>query len=116
LRDDPSWGGGVTFADVNNDGFLDIYACIHAGPNRLHINQRDGTFLEQASRYGLDFRGASVMMAFADYDRDGDLDGYLLTNRLPPPKSLAMGRAERVNGQWIVPEELPSKTGPPRTR
>jgi hypothetical protein len=106
LGDDPSWGGGVTFADVNNDGSLDIYACIHAGPNRLYINQRDGTFLEQASRYGLDFRGASVMMAFADYDRDGDLDGYLLTNRLPPPKSLAMGRAERVNGQWIVPEEF----------
>jgi len=81
------WSSGVTFADINNDGWLDLYVCGFDCPNRLYINQR-GMYTEMASDHGLDFHGASVVMAFADYDLDGDLDGYLLTNRLHPSDAI----------------------------
>jgi len=74
------WKQGVTFADVNNDGLLDIYVCRHNAPNLLYINQGDGTFKEMAHAYGLDVKDASVMAAFCDYDRDGWLDVYITTN------------------------------------
>ncbi len=77
-----SWATGATFVDINNDGWLDLYLCQFAAPNQLYINQRDGTFSEQASAYGLDIQDASVMAAFSDADRDGDLDMYLVTNIL----------------------------------
>ena len=77
------WTTGTTFADVNNDGRLDLFLCGHDCPNRLYINQ-GGQFTEQAEKYGLNFRGASVAMSFSDYDRDGDLDAYLVTNYTRP--------------------------------
>ena len=76
------WLAGATFVDINNDGYLDLYVCHYDAPNSLYVNQGDGTFSEMAADYGLDFKGASVMAAFSDYDRDGDLDLYLLTSRL----------------------------------
>ena len=79
-----AWGSGSCFVDINNDGHLDLYVCSHGRPNRLYINRGDGTFVEKAHEYGLDFSGASVTMAFADFDRDGDLDAYLVTNWLVP--------------------------------
>ena len=105
VRDDDTWGGGVSFVDIDNDGDLDLFACAYDGPNRLFINQNNGTFVEQAKRFGLDFHGASVMMAFCDYDLDGDLDGYLLTNRLNPPPDTKFGSVMRINGQWVIPPE-----------
>jgi len=75
------WSTGVSFIDINNDGWLDIYVCGFDSPNHLYINNK-GTFKESAGEYGLDFKGASVSMAFSDFDLDGDLDAYLLTNRL----------------------------------
>ena len=75
------WVFGTTFVDINNDGFLDLYLCGQDCPNRLYIN--DGTrFEEQAQEYGLNFSGASIEMTFGDYDLDGDLDAYLVTNHL----------------------------------
>ena len=74
------WGAGITFVDINDDGWLDIYVCGLQCPNRLLINDK-GKFEDKAKRMGLDFSGASIMMSFSDFDRDGDLDGYLLTNR-----------------------------------
>ncbi len=76
------WKQGATFADVNNDGSLDLHVCRFDAPNLLYLNQGDGTFKEAAHACGLDLRDASVMAAFCDYDRDGWLDVYLVTNLL----------------------------------
>lgn len=80
------WARGVAMVDINADGFLDIYVCragpAQAGtlPNLLFINQKNNTFKEEAKAYGLDYSGNSTQAAFFDYDHDGDLDAYLVTN------------------------------------
>ncbi len=75
------WSVGGTFVDVNSDGKLDLYVYGYGCPNRLYINEGD-KFTERAGEFGLDYNGASVSAAFADYDLDGDLDMYLVTNKL----------------------------------
>ncbi len=75
------WCGGVALADIDNDGDLDLHVSCLSAPNLLFINRGDGTFTEKAAEFGLAWIGASVMGAFADYDRDGRLDLYLLTHR-----------------------------------
>jgi hypothetical protein len=87
------WKTGVTMADVNGDGLLDIYVC-HVGGykglkgrNELYINQGDLTFKEQAEEYGLAFQGFSTQAAFFDYDGDGDLDMYLLNHSVHTSRS-----------------------------
>lgn len=78
---DDRWYTGVTMADVNADGYLDIY-CSVAGKfspkeNQLYINNQDGTFTEKAEEFGLADKGQSVQATFFDYDKDGDLDVYV---------------------------------------
>ncbi|MCH8275275.1 MAG: VCBS repeat-containing protein [Armatimonadetes bacterium] len=75
-------GAGASFADVDNDGDLDLFVCNIDGPDLLYINQGNGTFKESAEVAGVASPGASTMASFADYDRDGDLDLYLVTYRL----------------------------------
>jgi len=81
-----NWKTGVTMADVNGDGFLDIYVCevgnykSFNGRNQLFINQGNLTFIDEASKYGVDFQGFSTQSAFFDFDLDGDLDMYLLNH------------------------------------
>jgi enediyne biosynthesis protein E4 len=86
-----AWSTGVSLADVNGDGLIDIYVCNSgdiAGDNKqneLFINQGNDEeglpiFVEQADAYGLADRGFSTHAAFFDYDKDGDLDCYLLNN------------------------------------
>ncbi len=76
----PAWGTGATFADVDGDGWLDLFVCQLAAPNLLYQNNGDGTFTERATLAGLDRITGSVCGVFADYDRDGDLDLFLVTN------------------------------------
>lgn len=85
------WKQGAAFADVNNDGRVDLYVCRFGAPNLLYINQGDGTFAEEAERRGLAIVDASGMAAFCDYDRDGWLDVYVQTN--------LHNNAERPDGQ-----------------
>ncbi|MEO6526931.1 MAG: VCBS repeat-containing protein [Gemmatimonadaceae bacterium] len=100
------WTTGVTLADVNGDGRLDIYIC-HAGPgdaasraNELWINQGlDGdsvpTFKEMAEEYGVADQGYSTQAAFFDYDGDGDLDLIVINNSPRPASSIAL-RNQRI--------------------
>src|SRR5665811_1699538 len=84
------WCTGTTMADVNGDGYLDIYVSAvcneHGlkGHNELFINNGNGTFTESAAKYGLDFSGFTTQVAFFDYDHDGDLDCYVLNQSNHP--------------------------------
>jgi len=83
VADPEGWKTGVTMADVNGDGRLDIYVSAMSyltlhGHNVLYINNGDGTFTDRTKEYGLDFAGYSTQAVFFDYDGDGDLDMYLL--------------------------------------
>src|SRR6266496_2251167 len=95
------WSTGVSMADVNGDGFLDIYVC-NSGDikgdnkqNELYINNGDLTFTEEAHQYGLDDRGLSTHAAFFDYDHDGDLDMFLLNNSFKAIGSFNLQQNER---------------------
>jgi enediyne biosynthesis protein E4 len=85
------WNSGVALVDINNDGRMDIYVCATTMPNAadrknmLFVNQGNDetgkpSFKEMASQYKIDDEGFSVMASFFDYDLDGDLDLYVLTN------------------------------------
>jgi enediyne biosynthesis protein E4 len=82
------WKTGVTLVDINQDGWLDIYVSYSGnGPedsrrNRLYINNKNLTFTEQAAQYGLDVPTHTTQAVFFDYDRDGDLDCFLLNHNI----------------------------------
>jgi hypothetical protein len=105
------WASGATFVDVQGDGYLDLYVCAYAMPNLLFINTGDGRFEERASEYGLAFSGASIMMSFVDYDRDGDLDAHLLTNRLSGGARPDGLEFQVIDGRVITPEPYRDEVG-----
>ena len=88
------WRQGAVFADVNNDGHPDLYVCRNRAPNLLYVNQGDGTFKEEAGPRGLGIVDGSVIGAFADYDRDGWMDVFILTNQMDGTEP--MGRPDRL--------------------
>ncbi|MBU2949915.1 VCBS repeat-containing protein [Tamlana agarivorans] len=94
MTGDNRWYTGVTMADVNHDGYLDIY-CAVAGKNgvknnQLFINNKDNTFTEKAKTYGIDDAANSIQATFFDYDNDGDLDLYLATYPIAHPSTTNM--------------------------
>lgn len=101
---DGGWSTGVTMADVNGDGLLDIYVCQvgelpgKEGKNKLYMNLGEGKFREAAAEFGLDFKGYSTHAVFFDYDRDGDLDMYLLNHNVKSPEVFAKaGAREKID-------------------
>jgi len=99
------WSTGVTMADVNGDGLLDIYVS-NAGnlegnnhDNDLYINRGDLTFTEEAESYNLAETGFSTHASFFDYDLDGDLDAYILNNSNIPVSSLGYAEQREVRAQ-----------------
>ncbi|HEY5690680.1 MAG TPA: FG-GAP-like repeat-containing protein [Cyclobacteriaceae bacterium] len=106
------WSTGVLMVDVNSDGYLDIYVS-NAGnmegnnhDNDLYINNGDLTFTEKAQEYNLAKSGFSTHASFFDYDKDGDLDAYLLNNSNIPVSGLgyAADRDKRASEWENVPE------------
>ena len=80
------WQTGTTMVDINNDGYLDIYVCAVSGllgfegHNELYVNNGDNTFTERSKEYGLDYKGYSTQSYFFDYDKDNDLDVYIVNH------------------------------------
>jgi hypothetical protein len=101
------WSTGVSMTDVNGDGLLDIYVCNSGNEkgenkeNELYINNGPSangsvSFTEKAKEYGLADKGYSTHASFFDYDRDGDLDMYLLNNSFRPIGSFNLKNNERL--------------------
>ena len=126
------WTTGVTTIDINNDGFLDIYICkIGAhnsikGKNLLYVNQgldNNGVprFKEDASNYGLDIASYATQATFFDYDKDGDLDLFLMNHSLYPNsnygKGALRGQVDQKSGDKLLEnkqgkfEEVSSEAG-----
>jgi enediyne biosynthesis protein E4 len=119
IKDD-KWNTGVTFADVNADGWLDIYVCSsgHMGTgtrkNKLYINNHlspastgtgrgEVTFTEAAEKYGLAISAYSTQVSFFDYDMDGDLDCFMINNSPIPINQLNFAnRRDLPDSLWKI--------------
>lgn len=95
------WGSGASFADVDNDGDLDLFVCNMAARNLMYINQGNGKFVERGTSSGLSYSGGSKVGTFCDYDRDGDLDLFLLTNQ-DEELTTAKAKITQVDGKLAV--------------
>jgi enediyne biosynthesis protein E4 len=106
------WGTGVTMVDINQDGWLDIYVCVSGGgeeserANLLYINKGDLTFEEKASDYGLADTRQSMHAAFFDYDKDQDLDMYLLVNPAAYEQNVNVGKPRKLDGTSVSNDRL----------
>jgi enediyne biosynthesis protein E4 len=110
IEEKGKWNTGVVMVDINADGWLDIYVC-NAGYdkwknkdyNKLFVNNHDGTFTEKAKEYGLDETGYTTHAAFFDYDKDGDLDCYILNNSFIPVNTLNYSNKRELRAaDWPV--------------
>ncbi|MEM9361669.1 MAG: VCBS repeat-containing protein [Bacteroidota bacterium] len=113
VEGEKAWSTGVVFVDINSDDLLDIYVC-NAGniegddqKNELFINNGDLTFTEKAEEYNLADSGFTTHAAFFDYDKDGDLDVYMLNNSFIPVASLGYENKRNLRAEdWNVIEEI----------
>lgn len=114
------WCSGTTMADVNGDGWLDIYVSTVSGKyglkghNELYINNKNGTFSEESEKYGLNTSCYTTQTAFFDYDHDGDLDCYILNQSHHPHSNIvdtAMRRGyDSVSGDRLYRNDI-AQTG-----
>lgn len=113
FHDKKKWSTGVVMADVNHDGWLDIYVC-NAGyqsgvgqEDELFINNHDLTFTESAAAYGLSDSAYTTHVSFFDYDLDGDLDCYRLNNSFIPVNTLNYANNRTLRAKdWPVADFL----------
>ncbi len=110
------WATGVSVVDINQDGLQDIYVCF-GGPNSaekranaLYVNNGNNSFSDKASEYGLADTGHSVQAVFFDYDKDNDLDMYLLTN-ITDKMGPNIIRPKRINGEMVNTDRLYKNNG-----
>jgi hypothetical protein len=113
------WCTGVTMADVNGDGLLDIYVSAFCknfglkGHNELFINRGDNTFVESSAKYGLDFSGFTVQSGFFDYDHDGDLDCFILNESLQPNGNIVNSKNRNLfdenAGDYLLRNDIKEK-------
>ncbi|MCL6258284.1 VCBS repeat-containing protein [Aquiflexum sp. TKW24L] len=102
IKGKKSWTTGVTVVDINGDGWLDIYVCysgngaVESRRNELFINQGNMTFKESAAFYGLDDPSNSTQALFFDFDKDGDLDMYLLNHHIQVINEIEFDQARAV--------------------
>lgn len=114
-----SWATGVTFADVNADGYLDIYVCYSGNAqkenkeNELFINNKNNTFTEKAAEYGLNDAGLSTHATFFDFDLDGDLDCYVLNNSYIDPEKISLYSKQRFEYDALGGDRLYENQSPP---
>lgn len=106
------WGTGATMVDINQDGYLDLYICVSGGAevskrgNMLFINNGDMTFTEKAAEYGLADTRQSMQAAFFDYDKDQDLDMYLLVNPAAYEYKVNISKPRELEGQAVNNDRL----------
>jgi hypothetical protein len=112
-----AWSTGVTFVDVNQDELIDIYVC-NSGDvngdnkeNELFINNGNLTFTESAVKYNLNDKGYSTHASFFDYDKDGDLDVYLLNNSYQAIGTFNLKKSERMNHDTLGGDKLMRNDG-----
>ncbi len=113
MKQDSMWSTGVTFVDINNDGWLDIYVC-NSGhmtngnrKNKLYINNKNNSFTEAAAQYHLDISAYCTQVSFFDYDNDGDLDCFMINNSPMPVNTLNnSNRRDLADSAWNVPAFL----------
>src|SRR6478672_1584566 len=112
IKDD-KWNTGVVFADINGDGWLDIYVCssgrMRTGnrKNKLYINNHNLSFTESAAQYGLAISAYTTQVSFFDYDLDGDLDCFMINNSPIPINQLNYSnRRSLPEKQWPVADFL----------
>jgi enediyne biosynthesis protein E4 len=112
IKDD-KWNTGVVFADVNSDGWLDIYVSssghMSTGnrKNKLYINNHTNTFTESAALYGLDISAYTTQVSFFDYDIDGDLDCFMINNSPIPVNQLGYSnKRDLPEKEWPVADFL----------
>ena len=111
------WGTGTIIADINQDDLLDIYVCVSGNAsgadskNLLYINNGNNTFTESADAYGLAEQRQIMHAAVFDYDRDGDLDMFMIVNPASYENNVNVIQPRKLNGEGISTDVLYRNNG-----